>query len=51
MGINPLLSKHIKTLEEKMMKNIVAYRLAHKFLNTSGTFIQSTSEYDFLKKT
>ncbi len=31
------------------MKNIVAYRYANKFLNTSGAFIQSTSEYDFLK--
>jgi hypothetical protein len=33
------------------MKNMVAYRYAHKFLNTAGTLIQSTSEYDFLKKT
>lgn len=32
------------------MKNVVAYRFANKFLNTSGTFIQSVSEYDFLKK-
>jgi hypothetical protein len=31
------------------MKNILAYRFAHKFLTTSGTFIQSTGEYDFLK--
>jgi len=32
------------------MKNIVSYRYANKFLNTSGAFLQSASEYDFIKK-
>ncbi len=31
------------------MKNIVAYRLAHKFLATSGVVIYSNSQADFAK--
>jgi hypothetical protein len=32
------------------MKNILAYRLAHKFLSTSGVIILSNSESDFSKQ-
>lgn len=31
------------------MKNVIAYRLANKFLTTSGSFILSCSENDFVK--
>jgi hypothetical protein len=31
------------------MKNILAYRLAHKYLATSGVMIYSNSEADFAK--